>query len=98
MIPNVEDILLMLASKEISHEQAMAWMDEHFKMAMEEAITARPEARPYERCFDAAIEALRLLDSTRPTWNGPIHRAVAVLREATGPQDVTPMNNGSSKE
>lgn len=39
MIPNVEAILLMLVKGECSHEQAMAWMDEHFKMAMEEALT-----------------------------------------------------------
>lgn len=51
-----------------------------------------PEALPnYERCFDAAFKALQLLNSTRPTWNGPIHRAAALLLEATGPQpEATP--------
>jgi hypothetical protein len=36
MIPEVETILRMLKAGECTHEQAMAWMDEHFTLAMEE--------------------------------------------------------------
>lgn len=44
----------------------------------------------YERCFDAAFKALERLDSVRFMWNGPIHQAAALLREATGPQSAVP--------
>jgi hypothetical protein len=49
MIPTVEDILLQLARKEISHEQAMAWMAQHFVMAEEEA-SARSHEVPKHVC------------------------------------------------
>ena len=41
---------------------------------------------------DAAFKALQLLNSTRATWNGPIHRAAALLLEATGPQPEAPLS------
>jgi hypothetical protein len=37
MIPTVEDILRDLAAGKLGFEQAMSWMEEHFRMAMEEA-------------------------------------------------------------
>jgi hypothetical protein len=40
MIPEVETILRMLKAGECTHEQAMGWMEEHFRMAMEEALRA----------------------------------------------------------
>lgn len=43
------------------------------------------ESASYQRCFDAAFKALETLDSVRFMWNGPIHKAVALLRAATGP-------------
>ena len=45
--------------------------------------------KPYERCFDAAFKALGRLESVRFMWNGPIHEAAALLRDATGPQGST---------
>lgn len=38
-----------------------------------------------DRLFAAAFEALRLLNGNRAFWNGPQHRAAAVLRAVTEP-------------
>lgn len=67
----------------------------YFERLLDGLRTSRsetPRKPDYERCFDAAFKALKLLNSTRPTWNGPIHRAAALLLEATGPQPETPVS------
>ena len=48
MIPTVEEILLGLAAGRFTHAQAMAWMEQHFDMAMEQAQSekAATEAQP----------------------------------------------------
>ena len=51
------------------------------------ALSATDQA--YQRCFDAAFKALQRLNATRPTWNGPIHQAAALLREVTEPKGDT---------
>lgn len=51
MIPTVEDILLDLAAGKITHAQAMAWMEQHFKLCAEEAC-----ALPEVGARDAALE------------------------------------------
>ena len=38
------------------------------------------------RMFKAAFDALQRLNAGRSAWNGPIHQAAAILRDATGPQ------------
>jgi hypothetical protein len=39
VIPTVEDILHMVAKGECTHEQALAWMEEHFRMYAEQLET-----------------------------------------------------------
>lgn len=57
----------------------------------------RSEIMPnYERCFDAACKALERLNSVRSMWNGPIHIAAALLRDATGPQPDAPASAPSA--
>lgn len=56
MIPTVEDIMLMLVRKECTHEQALAWMEQHFAAAEEEVLAAALRPADIEmRINDAAL-------------------------------------------
>ena len=59
------------------------WFALHKDIPAPRSAIATPN---YERCFDAICKALEILERNRSTWNGPVHRAVAVLVEAVGPQ------------
>ena len=43
-----------------------------------------------DRSFDAAFNALQRLNAGRSVWNGQIHQAAAILREATEPNSKEP--------
>lgn len=57
--------------------------EEEYNALVRDAMRWRSEDN---RCFSAAFKALGQLESVRYMWNGPIHQAVALLRDATGPQ------------
>ena len=82
----------VIAGASLNVEQMKALRDSISAMLKdcgEESRSELESTKPvdYERCFDAAFEALTKLESVRFMWNGPIHQAATLLREAVGPQE-----------
>lgn len=97
MTTSAEDLLdsVRIDLREAEGTRSMVECDTERLLGLLETLLS---ARYHDRCFDAAFKALTLLDGVRYMWNGPIHRAVGLLRDATGPQpESAPSEKGESK-
>ncbi len=74
------------------HERIAALQAEvlALKALGEQPPPAMVQAEVYDKCFNAAFDALQKLNSVRFMWNGPIHQAAALLRGVTEPQQPLP--------
>jgi hypothetical protein len=80
--------------REIAECEALAEGQKEFLRRLAAECTRSAAVASESRCFDAAFKALERLDSVRFMWNGPIHQAAALLREATGPQTINSNQRG----